>query len=39
MVEGRLVRSYDEMVEMAKEAPYRDKDSLEVVITPLWSGE
>ncbi|MDP2931073.1 MAG: hypothetical protein Q8O05_01075 [Chloroflexota bacterium] len=36
LVEGQHVRSYEEMVEMVKEAPYKDKDSLEVVITPLW---
>ncbi len=36
LVEGQLVRSYDELVELTKQAPYKDKDSLEVVITPLW---
>ena len=36
LVEGQHVRSYEDMVEMVKEAPYKDKDSLEVVITPLW---
>ncbi len=38
LVEGQMVRSYEEMVEMASKLPYRHKDPLNVVITPLYSG-
>ena len=36
IVEGQMVSSYNELVQLAAQAPYKDKESLEVVMTPLW---
>ncbi len=36
IVEGQMVNSYEELVQLAAQAPYKDKESLEVVMTPLW---
>ena len=36
IVEGQMVNSYEELVQLAAQEPYKDKESLEVVMTPLW---
>ncbi len=36
IVEGQMVNSYEELVQLAAQAPYKDQESLEVVMTPLW---
>ncbi len=36
IVEGQRVDSYEELVQLATQNPYKDKESLEVVMTPLW---
>lgn len=36
IVEGHMVSSYEELVQLVTQAPYKDKESLEVVMTPLW---
>ncbi len=36
IVEGQMVNSYEELVQLAAQDAYKDKESLEVVMTPLW---
>jgi len=36
IVEGQMVSSYEELVQLATQDAYKDKESLEVVMTPLW---
>ena len=36
IVEGQMVNSYEELVQLATQDAYKDKESLEVVMTPLW---
>jgi hypothetical protein len=36
IVEGQRVSTYDELVQMAEHEKYRSKESLDVVMTPLW---
>ena len=36
MVENQVINSYEELVQLVAQAPYKDQESLEVVMTPLW---
>ena len=36
IVEGQMVFSYDELLQLAAQDNYKDKESLEVIMTPLW---
>ena len=36
IVEGQRVDSYEELVQLASQKPYKDKKDLEVTLTPLW---
>jgi hypothetical protein len=36
IVEGQMVSSYEELVQLAGQDTYKDKEALEVVMTPLW---
>ena len=36
LVEGQMVSSYEELVQLASLDSYKEKESLEVVMTPLW---
>jgi len=36
IAEGQVVSSYEELVQLAAQDAYKDKESLEVVMTPLW---
>jgi len=38
MVEGQTVNSYEELVQLAAQDNYKDKEFLEVVLAPLWPG-
>ena len=36
IVEGQMVNSYEELVQLVAQAPYKDRESIEVIMTPLW---
>ena len=36
IVEGQMVNYYEELVQLIAQAPYKDQESIEVVMTPLW---
>ena len=36
IVEGQRVSTYEELAQMALHEKYKNKESLEVVMTPLW---
>ena len=38
VVEGEVINSYEDLVELASQAPHRDKAILEVVILPTIVG-
>ncbi|MFH1002980.1 MAG: hypothetical protein V1780_02425 [Chloroflexota bacterium] len=38
LVEGQLVQSYDELVQLARQERYREKGTLEVKLEPLIGG-
>jgi hypothetical protein len=38
LVEGQVVRSYEELVQLAAQDRYKDKESLEVLITTAAAG-
>jgi hypothetical protein len=38
LVEGRVIRSYEELVQLAAQDCYKDKELLEVVLTPPLIG-
>lgn len=38
LVDGRRVRSYDELVEVVTQERYADKEFLDVVIMPVMAG-
>ncbi|MFC1979518.1 hypothetical protein ACFLVS_01390 [Chloroflexota bacterium] len=38
MVEGRIVNSYEELVQLAAQGYYKDKESLEVQLLPAVIG-
>jgi len=38
MVEGQVINSYEELVQLATEDCYKDKESLEVVLLPAVVG-
>ena len=37
-VEGQVVNSYEELLQLASQEPYKDKESLEVVLLPAVVG-
>ena len=36
IVEGQMVSSYEELIQLVEQDNYKDKEALEVVMTPLW---
>ena len=38
VVEGQVISSYEELLKLAAEEPYKDKDLLEVKLTEIISG-
>jgi hypothetical protein len=38
MVEGQVVNSHEELVQLANQEPYKDKEFLEIVLLPFIIG-
>jgi len=36
IVEGQVIYSYEELIEIVSQEPYKEKDFLEVVMIPRW---